>query len=126
MSLDPSIIPLQDSRDFILDVSRSPLGANLAWNFIKQNWKTIQAQYNLHDSRMTNVLNIFLRQVAGAGGHLKTLNDYNDVKALMERNNIEFLKSAFIEALESIEANIFWVSKNAMELKSFLDSYKWV
>ncbi|KII68434.1 Aminopeptidase N [Thelohanellus kitauei] len=44
MTLDPRILQLQDSGDVILDVIRSPLGPNLTWKFIKQNWKTIQSQ----------------------------------------------------------------------------------
>ncbi|KAF1745484.1 hypothetical protein MXB_3843 [Myxobolus squamalis] len=115
-SFDPSVIPLQDAIDVILDVGSTHNGDILAWNFVKHNW-------NIISTKLKETPNSFSYLITGTAGRLKTPEHFEDVKEFFSVNGEEYLMKSINESLEMIGNNIYWIQRNLVDLENWLDTH---
>lgn len=96
ISIDTSIVSLQNRFDIVILVGINPYGRNLAWEFIKNHWYL----FNIRGQSIRNLLEIVV-------GSFYTNDKYNDAKKFLESHK-NVAKNATIRSLEKIKYNIKW------------------
>ena len=105
----------QDMYKAISFVFANPAGRNLAWDFLKNNWPTIEKRFS--------------------GGHLfqrfiKPLQYFTDEKKALEiedffkNNSSSGLERTIAQVTEQVKANSAWLARDKNKLSSFLQRFK--
>lgn len=103
----------QDSPSLIASVLTNPYGKDLAWAFMKKNWKTLEKRY--------------------AGSHIfprliKPLGHFNDPKKAIEIE--KFFKAhrppgaerAVLQVVEKIQSSVAWLKRDGPKITRWLKS----
>ncbi|KAM6303813.1 endoplasmic reticulum aminopeptidase 1 isoform 1-T1 [Podargus strigoides] len=114
--LHGDIIRTQDLPYIIVMVANNPFGYHLAWTFLKENWEKIVEKFELGSSSIASI-------VTGVTRRYLTRSQLTQVKEFF--SSLEE-KSAGLrciqQAIETIEDNIKWMSRNFEKVKTWLQN----
>eukprot|EP01137_Pigoraptor_chileana_P023261 Opistho-2@89261 len=99
MSIDPAQVKPQDTTAIVTKVARNPIGQPLAWDFMKQNWDLLFANFG---SRMGTL-------VGGVTQDFVTLERAQDVTAFFQAHPAPSANGAISGSLERIRSNAYWL-----------------
>jgi puromycin-sensitive aminopeptidase len=105
----------QDSPGLFISVARNPFGRQIAWEFLKDNWKEIYKRYK--------------------GGHLlewyiiafekfHTKEDLQDFKSFFTKSPHTGIERLVQQTTETINSNIAWLKRDAKEIGEWLNNLK--
>ena len=104
----------QDTIYLITAIGVSDYADNLAWEFLKKNWKEFYKRYS--DSHtMPNLIKACTLR-------FKTLDKLNDVKEYFKKHDVPTAKLAIRQILEIIQVNYNMVKYNESKLKDWLSN----
>jgi puromycin-sensitive aminopeptidase len=115
-SMSPSVRS-QDSVSVICAVSANTstkLSADLAWEFVKKNWDTIQLRYSSGFLITTLVKNVT--------ENFATEEDHDDIEKFFKAHPVPAAQRSLQQGLESIKVNVEWLKRDSKSLKAFLTS----
>ncbi|KAG9489176.1 hypothetical protein GDO78_005267 [Eleutherodactylus coqui] len=117
-SLDPNKIRRQDTLSTITNVANNVVGQNLAWDFIRANWKTLVDNIGGGMS--------FGNVISGVSRRFNTdfdLQQLQDFKKFNTDNNIGFGTATLTleQAIEKTRANIVWVKQNKDAVQNWFE-----
>lgn len=105
-SLESGFIRRQDFFTFLAYMSSNPLGIDLAWDFFRENYKTIEQSFGLDDSNIG-------RAVYRFAFYFSTEARLKEVRQLYEKYPEAGASQLYRQqAIELIEANIAWSKKH--------------
>jgi len=108
----------QDSVTIICAVSAnvsSNRSADIAWNFIKENWPTLYKRYSTGF--------ILTRLVKSSTEIFATHPHADDIAKFFEKNPVPAAQRSVKQGLESIRINSAWLERDRESAKTFLSSY---
>tara|TARA_Y100000590_G_scaffold470731_1_gene668917 strand:+ start:3897 stop:6521 length:2625 start_codon:yes stop_codon:yes gene_type:complete len=115
-TLEKSISPdirTQDSISVIASVAMNKYGRDLAWTFIKDNWKSLSKLYGgggFGLMQLVSITSIFSNE------KMK-----NEVEKFFTDNPTPSANRTILQSLERIKLNSMWLNKNRKDLKIFLN-----
>ncbi|XP_057611735.1 leucyl-cystinyl aminopeptidase [Chionomys nivalis] len=113
-SLDGDIIRTQKLSLIIRTVGRHFPGHLLAWDFVKENWNKLVHKFHLGSYTIQSI-------VAGSTHLFSTKAHLSEVQAFFENQSEATLQLRCVqEALEVIQLNIQWMSRNLKTLTLWL------
>ena len=101
----------QDSVRMISAVSVNPHGSDLAWTFIKSNWKVFLERYE--GSREIS----YLLEPLGSSA---SLNRAKDIESFLRKNPAPGTERTVQQVLEHIRSNAAWLARDKEKLAAFL------
>ena len=119
MSIDSDAgIRKQDGSTVIRSVASNPIGRDLAWNWLRNDWKRISAYYNPKSSKtisrviksITSDFNTQLKQT-------ELEEFYHDHEAELGR-----AKSNTLISIQNVKANVKWMTDNYQKISAWLES----
>eukprot|EP01094_Clydonella_sp_ATCC50884_P020581 TRINITY_DN4312_c0_g1_i2.p1 TRINITY_DN4312_c0_g1~~TRINITY_DN4312_c0_g1_i2.p1 ORF type:complete len:965 (+),score=290.45 TRINITY_DN4312_c0_g1_i2:154-3048(+) len=110
MAMDPNVVRPQDRNTIIAGVAANPLGRDLAWNFLRENWDALNAR----GFGVSGTITITTRAFADALHRA-------DVETFFAQNPPSGGERTVQLALESIDANMAWLARNRDEVCSWLE-----
>jgi aminopeptidase N len=105
----------QDAFGPIASVASDPVGARLAWQFIKERWAEICERHQGNNARIGRYF-----QVAAA---LATREDLADARDFLAAHPIEGLELTAAQALERLEINCRWRETHAQAVADWLTTW---
>ena len=108
----------QDSVSVICAVSGNSStkhSSDIAWQFVKENWSTIYSRYS-SGFLITRLCKTIAESFA-------TKEDYEDVERFFKANPVPAAQRSIQQALESIQVNTAWLSRDEKSLTKFLTSF---
>ena len=107
-SLNQSLIRSQDFPFIIQCAARNPIGRNLTWNFIRNNWQQIYTTFGQGSFSLDII-------IAESIWHFSSQEDYEEIKEFFDNVQVGSGKQSLQQSLEKIRSNIYW--KNNVESK---------
>ncbi|KAK3108903.1 hypothetical protein FSP39_018341 [Pinctada imbricata] len=105
----------QDGSRVMGAIAASPLGRDLAWNFLRQNFQTFLDMYGASPFGMKNLLN-------GVTASFGTELDLQQLKELQRQYpDMGTGTRAFQQIIEKTELNVRWLKENNAIIESWLD-----
>ncbi|HEY4521433.1 MAG TPA: ERAP1-like C-terminal domain-containing protein, partial [Candidatus Paceibacterota bacterium] len=101
----------QDSVRMIASVTVNPHGTDIAWGFIKKNWKTFQKRYT--GSRDVAHL------IEPMGVSISTQRA-RDIAAFLKKNPAPGTERTVQQVIERIQSNAEWLKRDRDKLADFL------
>ncbi|XP_069722798.1 aminopeptidase N [Phaenicophaeus curvirostris] len=107
-TLDPSKIRKQDATSTINSIASNVVGQSLAWDFIRENWRTLFSQYGGGSFSFSRLI-LAVTQRFSSEFELQQLEQFK-----ADNQDIGFGSGtrALEQALERTRANINWVKEN--------------
>ncbi|XP_019622707.1 PREDICTED: endoplasmic reticulum aminopeptidase 1-like [Branchiostoma belcheri] len=115
-TLDSTKIRSQDTVRTITYVSRTAVGYQLAWNFVKSNWQTFLDRYGSGSFNMAELAKI-------PAHRFSTRRQLEEVKSFFQSHDISAAARAARQTIETIQSNIFWLEKNKDKVKTWIKNY---
>lgn len=108
------VVRKQDTWYFINPVFYNPAGSDLAWEFVKKNWKMFLKQYGVgHDlARFLAPLEIF-----------RTVEKAKDIKEFFKHHEAPGAARTIEQGIESIYSNAAWLARDRKALMEFLKDF---
>jgi glutamyl aminopeptidase len=100
-SLDKTKIKTQDTVHVINVVSRNPLGKEMVWKFVRQNWNQIINLFGQGSFSMDSI-------ITETTWHFMTRFEYNEVQDFFKSVSVGSGIQSVEQSLEKIRANIYW------------------
>ncbi|XP_007516437.1 aminopeptidase N [Erinaceus europaeus] len=107
-TLNPNLIRKQDATSTISSIASNVIGQDLAWNFVRDNWKKLFQDYGGGSFSFSNLIQAVTRR-------FNTESDLQQLEQFKKDNaDIGFGSGtrALEQALEKTKANIKWVNAN--------------
>eukprot|EP01095_Lingulamoeba_sp_RSL-Kostka_P009486 TRINITY_DN3297_c2_g1_i1.p1 TRINITY_DN3297_c2_g1~~TRINITY_DN3297_c2_g1_i1.p1 ORF type:complete len:347 (-),score=115.40 TRINITY_DN3297_c2_g1_i1:42-1082(-) len=111
-SLNTDAVRPQDRVTLINSVASNPLGRELAFNFVADNWD----EFNKPGFGITNLIRDITR-------HFDTEKDLNMVKTFFDSHPPNGGALAVKQAYETIQANIIWKENNLESVEDWLNDH---
>nr|XP_060617795.1 endoplasmic reticulum aminopeptidase 1 [Anolis sagrei ordinatus] len=108
------IIKTQDLPYIVVSVGRNPVGYQLAWKFLKDNWQTLVKKFDLGSHSIAHM-------ITGVTNKYSTKAQLADVKeyfSSLDKKSAEL--RAVQQTIETIEENINWMDKNLEKIIRWL------
>ena len=102
----------QDTISVIGSVASNPHGKRLAWNFLKENWDTLDERYGGGGFGL-------MRLVSITSG-FASKEDYEDVENFFKANAAPAAERSVRQSLERIRLNTNWITSNDAILEEWL------
>tara|TARA_B100000029_G_scaffold516817_1_gene635143 strand:+ start:118544 stop:121126 length:2583 start_codon:yes stop_codon:yes gene_type:complete len=102
----------QDTISVIGSVANNPYGKRLAWNFLKDNWSTLDERYGGGGFGL-------MRLVSITSGFASD-TDYKDVESFFKSNAAPAAERSVRQSLERIKLNTHWINANDKILEKWL------
>ena len=102
----------QDTISVIGSVANNPHGKRLAWNFLKENWSTLDERYGGGGFGLMRLVSI----TSGFASN----EDYEDVKQFFKANAAPAAERSVRQSLERIRLNTNWITFNDSVLDKWL------
>ncbi len=102
----------QDAPFIIVGVWQNSFGRDIAWKFIKSNWKIIVKKFGEGGHFLSRIL-------SPLGTHTKE-KDLKDIKKFFEKNVAPGSARTLLQSYERIESNIAWLKDDKASIKSWL------
>ncbi|KAM6426351.1 aminopeptidase N [Liasis olivaceus] len=115
-TLDPTKIRRQDATSTINSIAQNLAGQDLAWSFVRINWRTLFNQFGTGSFSFSSLIQTVTQRFASTS-ELKELEQFK-----ADNTDVGFGSAtrALEQALERTKANIKWVEENkALVLKWF-------
>ncbi|XP_033121289.1 aminopeptidase N-like isoform X2 [Anneissia japonica] len=113
-TMGSEVIRPQDWVSAVNEVAKNPVGTPLAWNFFRENWDYFRQMYG--DSLFQ-----FTSLIKGVTSNFNTEFHLHEVLSFMEQHPDQGTgRTAFLQSVEQIEANIRWMSNNYDQVKDWL------
>nr|XP_004651483.2 endoplasmic reticulum aminopeptidase 1 [Jaculus jaculus] len=115
-SLKGDIIKTQEFPHILLFVGRNPMGYELAWQFLRENWNKLIQKFGLGSASLSQM-------VMGTTNQFSTRNRLEEVKEFFSslKENGSQLRCVQ-QTIETIEENIRWMDKNFDKIRIWLQS----
>ena len=110
-SLSDQVRP-QDTPIVLAGASTHPLGRELAWKFLKKNWKTFVERY--HGGGIG-----LLSRTIGLTGGFNSAKDLADVQTFFRSHPVQGTERAIKKSTEYLRSNIRWLDRDRNDLKFF-------
>ncbi len=111
-----SNVRTQDAPSIIAGVLMNQHGRDIAWKFIKANWKELLNRYGMGGHTLSRVVKPV--------GFFVTEKTAKDVQAFFKKHAHPGAERAVAQALEGIRANAMWREKEKKVVKKFAQKYK--
>jgi len=105
----------QDTPIAIISVASHPLGRALAWEFVKQHWKTLLKRY--HDGGLG-----LLTRILGITAGFHTQEKLRDVERFFRTHRVPGTGRVMRQSLELIRSNIAWLERDREDLRGWLEA----
>ncbi len=102
----------QDTPFMIAQVWQNPVGRDIAWKFVKKNWKEILKNYGEGG--------FISRLLSPLEGH-KITKDLVDIKKFFNKNIAPGAERTLEQVYERINSNIAWLKADKNSIKNWLD-----
>ena len=115
-ALSPSVRS-QDSVTVLCAVSTNTstkLSSDLTWQYVKNNWDTIYSRYSSGF--------LITRLVKTIAENFATQEDFEDVDKFFKAHPVPAAQRSIQQALESIQVNTVWLSRDSENVRKFLTS----
>ena len=107
-----SDVRAQDAPLVVVAVaSANPDGRDLAWNFLRENWKEFDRRYGRGG--------FAIARLVGIAGGFASADRANEVTAFFENNPAPSAARAIDQAVERIHLNTRWIERNAESLEKW-------
>lgn len=110
-------VRLQDTPFTFNSVGQNPRGKELAWEFLKENWKTLMERYG------NGGLFLLARIIEGTTTNLCTRDKLEDVESFFKTHKVPGAKRTIKQAIEMIKVNIAVIDRDRKDIKEWLESY---
>ena len=119
MSIDPSAgIRKQDGSTVIKSVATNPVGRDLVWNWLRNDWKRISAFHNPKSSKTISRVMKAITSNFNTPLKLTELEEfYHDHEAELGR-----AKSNTLISIQNVKANVKWMTDNYQKISLWLKS----
>ena len=107
-SLDPQEVRSQDTMSVIASVARNRQGRDLAWEFVKENWREMDRRYGQGGFAITNLVSIT--------GAFTTLDRAQEVDEFFRSHPAPSAARTIQQSLERIRLNHAWLERNGGDL----------
>ncbi len=104
-------VRLQDSVTAIGAVAGNLKGRDLAWDFVRKNWKELDRRYGRGGFAITRLVSIT--------GAFTTEDRLKEVDGFFKSHPAPSAARTISQSLEKIRLNIKWLDKNGKELRTF-------
>merc|ERR1719391_372636 len=111
-----SKIRSMDSFGAISSVATNLIGADIAWNFAREKWKTI---LDINKSKKGGAKNLLSAMVSG----FKTQTQLNDFEVFVKIHENDFLPRDIKKARHYIKSNIEWMQKHRRKVVQWLEKH---
>ncbi len=109
-------VRIQDTPSIFMSVWNNFVGAPLAWNFIKKNWKELTNRYPASG----HMISRFLKPAS----YFIFEKDAEDFAAFFKRNKASGSERAISQVLEKILTNVKWRERDLEKIANWLNSQK--
>ncbi|XP_016915887.1 glutamyl aminopeptidase-like [Apis cerana] len=113
-ALDEKFIRKQDFATLLMKIALNPMGLDVAWNFVKENWMKLREKYNTNDyilGKLTcGILSLFKDR--------KKLEEAR--RFFLKKNDLKITMSMKRNTIEDIENNIDWMDTNMQMIEQWL------
>jgi puromycin-sensitive aminopeptidase len=106
-------VRIQDTPQIFAAVWANPKGKKIAWEFTKQNWKTLIKNY----PSSGHILNRFIKP---AGGFTSSAQA-KDLEKFFKVHKTPSAKRSIDQTLEKIYSNAQWLNRDLNKINNFLD-----
>ncbi|XP_076980301.1 aminopeptidase N [Tamandua tetradactyla] len=113
-TLNPSLIRKQDATSTISSIASNVIGQNLAWDFVRSNWKKLFEDYGGGSFSFSNLIQAVTRRFS-TEFELQQLEQFKKDN-IGDGQGFGSGTRALEQALEKTKANIKWVAKNKEEV----------
>ncbi|XP_021377931.1 uncharacterized protein LOC110466016 isoform X1 [Mizuhopecten yessoensis] len=114
MSLEPNEVRKQDADYVIRYVSGNPIGRDLTWSFMQENWSIFMERYGSGTFS-------FSHMISAALASFNTDLDLEQIKTFQSAHpDMGSGTRAFEQSIEKTEGNVRWMKRNYDILKSWL------
>ncbi len=110
-SLSNNVRP-QDSPSIIVSAWVNPYGREVAWKFVKKNWKKLLERYGEGGHMLPRLIKV--------ASFFNTVNQLNDFKKFFKKNPAPGAARAITQVVEKIESNIAWAKKDLKNVEEWL------
>ncbi len=104
-------VRFQDSIHVIAGVWTNPYGRDLAWEFVKKNFKKLRKIYSGGH---------FMSRLLGAAGSMIKVSDASDLEKFFKKNPVPEAERTIAQAAEQIRSNAAWLKRDRKGIEKFL------
>ncbi|XP_016046703.2 endoplasmic reticulum aminopeptidase 1 [Erinaceus europaeus] len=117
-SFKGDVIKTQEFPDILRSIGRNPVGYQLAWKFLRENWNKLIQKFELGSASISYM-------VMGTTNQFSTLARLEEVKDFFSslKENGSQLRCVQ-QTIETIEENIRWMDKNFDKIRVWLQNKK--
>jgi len=112
-SLDPTKIRVEDTPWVFERVAKNPVGRQIAWNFLKENWDIFAARYIVPNN---NVMEVIFQALSS----FSTQEQYNEVVAFFQDKDLGTAAPYYQAMLTTMSENIQWMNYH------YISSIQWL
>lgn len=107
----------QDFFSCLTAISNNPVGTPLVWDWVRGNWEFLVQRYTLNDRYLGQL-------IPGITKTFATETKLNEMKAFFEKYpEAGAGASNRAKALETVQNNIKWLTRNTAKLENWLNSH---
>ncbi len=107
-------VRIQDTLSIIGAVWGNPANRELAWSFVKKNWKVFLERYGSGGYALSRLVK--------SGAVFNTREAYNDFKKFFKTHSAPGAARAVEQVLEKIDGNIRWLARDGKKIEQWLKS----
>ena len=104
-------VRFQSSLGIIASVWSNSNGRDLAWEFVKSNWKLLKERY---------AGGHYFTRVFGPAGEFTKVSDAKDIERFVAKNPVPEAKRTIAQALEQIYSNAEWLKRDREKIRFYL------
>lgn len=98
----------------LISASKTTLGRELTWQFIKENWDGIRAKFTAGP-----LLQNLIKQVTH---DFATQQNKDDLEEFFSKNKNAWIDKSVQQVLESITVNVAWLKRDSQAIREYLSS----
>ncbi|CAH1105398.1 unnamed protein product [Psylliodes chrysocephalus] len=107
-------VKTQDGILVLISASKTTLGRELTWQFIKENWDGIRAKFTAGP-----LLQNLIKQVTH---DFATQQNKDDLEEFFSKNKNAWIDKSVQQVLESITVNVAWLKRDSQAIREYLSS----
>ncbi|XP_044726491.1 glutamyl aminopeptidase-like [Chrysoperla carnea] len=115
LAWNPQYVRRQDYVTTLTSISGNPIGTQLVWDYVRDNWDAIVKEFGLND----RYLGRMIPDITESFTNERKLNEMKDFFA--KYPNAGAGASARKQAIENVKTNIKWLERNLLDIKNWLD-----
>lgn len=104
----------QDATSIIAGIWYNPVGSDLAWDFVKKNWKSLLERYGVgHDlPRLLSAIEAF-----------RSLEKAKEIRQFFKDHPTPAAARTIEQGIESIYSNVAWLARDRKSIANFLQDF---